>query len=378
MGSSPRARITWMATVLGLSLAIFGSLPKEVKAQSVELAPGTANAAPGVPKFRYVPLWPKPLQDKWVFGELGGTCVDAQDHVFVLSRGDLWPKEEFIATPAPAVVEFDPEGNVVNSWGKREVMPRKLHGCSFDSQGNFWIAGEGDAVVQEYTHDGSKMLLQIGVKGKFDSADGTISGAPPMNSSHTLLNKPTGVAVDPSNGDVYISDGNGNHRVVVFDREGHFLRQWGRQGSMAEVDAGVGGVFLKIVHCVNIGNDGLVYVCDRTGDRIEIFDKMGNYKKSWVVVGKWGAPPHTGPGVACSVGFSPDPAQKFAYIADCSNDEVHIMDRATGKELSNFGRPGHGGGYISSPHSLAVDSKGNIYIGGSLDDRRLQKFELVK
>jgi hypothetical protein len=297
MGSRPWARITWMATVLGLLLAIFSSLPKEVKAQSLELAPGTANADPGVPKFRYVPNWPKPLPDKWVFGQLGGTCVDAQDHVFVLSRGDLWSKEPYIATPAPAVVEFDPEGNVVNSWGKREVMPKTLHGCSFDSHGNIWIAGQSDGIVQEYTHDGSKMLLQIGVKGKFDSADGTDSGLAEssygMNSSHELLNSPTDVAVDPADDDVYVSDGYGNRRVVVFDREGHFLRQWGRQGSMAEVDAGVGGVFLKIVHCVNIGNDGLVYVCDRTGDRIEIFDKMGNYKKSWVVVGKWGAPPHT-------------------------------------------------------------------------------------
>ena len=124
----------------------------------------------------------------------------------------------------------------------------KVHGCFNDYQGNIWIAGQGDAIVQKYSHDGSKLLLQIGVKGKFDSGDGTdsLEGALPsnaMNSSHELLNSPTDVAVDPANGDVYVSDGYGNRRVVVFDRDGHYLRQWGRQGTVAEVDAGVGGVF---------------------------------------------------------------------------------------------------------------------------------------
>lgn len=334
------------------------------------------------PHFKVDPFWPQPLPDKWVFGELGGVCVDAHDHVFVLSRGNLWPKEANIATPAPPVIEFDPEGKVVNSFGDRAKMPKQLHGCFVDYQGNIWIAGRLDGIVQKYSHDG-KLLLQIGVKGKFDSADFTDSqeGETPsdaMNSSHELLNSPTDVAVDKSNGDIYIADGYGNRRVVVFDKDGHYLRQWGRQGSMAEVDAGVGGVFLKMVHCVVMGNDNLLYVCDRSGDRIEIFDRAGGYKRSIVVVGSWGARPHTGPGGTCDIAFSPDPEQKYAYIADCTNDQVHIVDRATGVTLSSFGRPGQGAGQISSPHGIATDSKGNIYLVGSLNDRRLQKFELVK
>jgi DNA-binding beta-propeller fold protein YncE len=236
--------------------------------------------------------------------------------------------------------------------------------------------------VQKYTHDGSRMLLQIGIKGKFDTSVGTISGAP-MNSSHERLNLPTQVAVDPADGDVYISDGYGNRRVVVFDREGHFLRQWGRQGTVAEVDAGVGGVFLGVVHCVVIGNDGLVYVCDRFGDRIEVFDKMGNFQRNIRVDAKiahFGLPYEgaAGAGSAGWVGFSPDPAQKFLYVGTGVFGEVRILDRATGQSISSFGRPGHQSGDISSAHSLAVDSKGNIIVAETNIGRRVQKFKPVK
>ncbi len=103
--------------------------------------------------------WPQALPDKWVFGELGGVCIDAQDHVFVLSRGDLWLKEAAaIATPAPPVIEFDPAGRVVNSWGDRAKLPKQLHGCSVDSQGNIWFAGRFDGIVQKsFVHDGKNV-----------------------------------------------------------------------------------------------------------------------------------------------------------------------------------------------------------------------------
>ena len=200
--------------VVALFLLSVGNPPK-MRAQD--------QAGSGL-KFKVDPFWPKPLPDRWVFGEIGGVCVDAQDHLFALTRGNMWPKEPAIAKQAPAVIDFDPDGNVLNSWGNRAVMANEVHGCSFDTHGNIWIAGNNDGIVQEYPHDGSKMLLQIGTKGKFDTTDGTnsIGGGLPaiaMNSSHELLNDPTDVAVDPTNDNVYISDGYGNRRVVVFNRE---------------------------------------------------------------------------------------------------------------------------------------------------------------
>jgi NHL repeat len=375
-----------MTAVFILSLGIWGSLPNEAKAQS-------GQQAVDLPKFEVDLFWPKPLPNNWVTGEIGGVCVDAQDHVFILNRGNLNPKEKMLAKGAPPVIEFDPDGNVVNTWGNRDLMPKVLHGCFIDNQGNFWTAGNHDGIVQKYTHDGSKMLLQIGTRGKFDSADGTDSRVTEMwamNSSHESMNSPTGVAVDPTNGDVYVSDGYGNRRVVVFDREGHFLRQWGRQGTLAEVDAGVGGVFLKAVHCVAIGNDGLVYVCDRLGNRVEVFDKMGNFKRNILVefskvshrISEEGnaVRGYTGgtPGAACWIAFSPDLAQKFAYVGDCTDDEVRILDRATGRALSSFSRQGLYAGQIASPHTLAADSKGNLYLGDVGDLRRVQKFRLIR
>ena len=165
MKAITQARVITATAVLSFLFGICGSGLIEVKAQS-----GKPTVA--VPQMELDPYWPKHLPSRWIFGQLGAVCADANDHIFVMSRGDLWAKEEFIATAAPPVIEFDPEGDVVNSWGDRATLPNELHGCFFDERGNFWTAGSGDGIVQEYTHDG-KLLLQVGTKGKFDSVDGT-------------------------------------------------------------------------------------------------------------------------------------------------------------------------------------------------------------
>jgi hypothetical protein len=337
---------------------------------------GTAHAqqAAEVPNFQVDPFWPKPLPDHWVTGSVGGTCVDAHDHVFTVNRGDLSAKEKKNATVAPPIIEFDQAGQMVNAWGSYEMLPARAHGCFVDYEGNFWVGGNEDAIVQKYTHDGKKLLLQIGVKGRFDTSDGTMAGAP-MNSSHTLLNLPSSIAVDPANGDVYITDGYGNRRVAVFDREGKFLRQWGQQATQAQTDAGAPGVFLKVVHCVVIGNDGLLYVCDRLGGRIEVFDKMGNFKRNILIESK--TAPLTGVGSACWLDFSPDKAQKYMYVADCGDEEIRVLDHATGQTLRVFGRPGHQAGDFENLHSLSVDSKGNIIVGETIGGHRAQMFRLV-
>ncbi len=304
--------------------------------------------------------------------------MDKQDHVFVVNRQDLEPKEKETANQAPPILEFDSDGNVVNSFGDPKVVPKQVHGCFVDYENNLWIAGSQDGIVQKYAHDGSKLLLQIGTKGVLDSSDNAATGRP-LNSSHTSFYFPSGVAVDPANGEIYVADGYGNTRIAVFDKNGKYIRQWGRQGSAAETEAGVGGVFIKVVHCVVFDKDGLVYVCDKQGDRVQVFDKMGNFKRNYMIEPR----PHypntrsTELGANSDVAFSRDPEQKFMYTADEWRDRIDIFDRVTGQQLSSFGRPGHQVGGFTHAHTMAVDSKGNIYVAETGWGRRVQKFKLM-
>lgn len=345
---------------------ILGSGGKILNAK--ELTPAT--------KFQVDRSWPKPLPDGWLTGSVGGDCVDSKDHVFIMSRtadaDNFSQVEKDVEKPAPPVIEFDPEGNVVNSWGDPKVVPSGIHDCYFDHEGNIWISGNTDGIAQKYTHDG-KLLLQIGTKGKFDTVDGTLKGAP-LNASHTLLNRPTGFAEDPANGDIYIADGYGNRRVVVFDRNGMYLRQFGRQATKEEAEAGVGGVFLQYVHSLLMSNDGLLYVADREGKRIQVFDRMGNFKKNIFLPRR--RPDLPGHGTPFSMVFSRDKAQKYLYVGDGVDEIVDTVDRETGEPVgTGFGRRGHmpGDFYL---HSIAIDSKGDIFVGEGIG-RRVQKFKAV-
>jgi len=341
------------------------------------------------PKYEVDPSWPRPLPNKWVTGAVSGVCTDAQDHVFIVNRGNLTENELDSGRQAPPVIEFDPQGNVANSWGNRETLPEGLHGCFVDYQGNVWIAGSDDTFIQKYSHDGSKVLLQIGQKGVADSSDGTIQGIA-LNSSHTGFYRPSAITVDPSNGDVYVADGEepgSNHRVAVFDRNGRFLRQWVLHRTKAEMEAGEGDEFMQVPHCVAIGNDGLVYVCDRRGDRVQVFDKMGTFQKDILV--PYEKRSQNGPrlghvprawGTVEWLGFSADRMNRFMYVVNEDNEQVDILDRSTGKVLSTFGRAGHQVGGFTFAHTLAVDSKNNVYVGEAGAEEagnRVQKFKLI-
>ena len=336
---------------------------------------GSPRAAP---TYRVDPFWPKPLPAGWITGEVAGTCIDSQDHVFTLNRGpqnNLTDKEKVTGVPSPAVIEFSPDGEVVNSWGapgspQLARMPTGLHGCFVDFQDNVWIAGNGDGVVQKYSHDGSALLLQIGTKGVCDSPT-TKCGTPDSNSSRTLLNEPANMAVDPANGEVYIADGYGNHRVVVFDKNGVYQRQWGSAGTgPGQFSPGGGGH----PHCVVLGNDNLVYACDRANDRIEVFDKKGNLKRIIPVVPGTGARP-AGIGSAWDLKFSNDATQTFMFEVDGGNEVLWTFNRAAGLILAGFGRPGHMAGDFTFLHSVAIDSKGNLFTGETIGGRRIQKFK---
>jgi len=345
---------------------------------------------------------PKP----WSTGEVAGTCVDSQDHVFIVTRGNLVNSPETLdSVPAAPVIEFDPAGNVVNAWGDRNVLPNGIHGCFIDYQDNVWIAGNGDGIVQKYPHDGSHFpLLQIGTRGVCDNPPantcGNSGGNPLANRSHTLLNQPANMYIDPNpdpvtgqRGSIYIADGYGNHRVVVFSAGGTWLRQWGGvAGVVNNPSTDSPGLFASgdggHPHCITGGNDDLLYVCDRADDRIQVFTKTGVYQGvpgkpvriipvvpgTGMTLGIGGAPGLATAGSAWDLAFSNDDAQTFMFEVDGGNEIVHIMSRVLGTILSGFGAPGLQAGQFTFLHSVVLDSKGNLYTGETINGRRVQKF----
>ena len=341
-------------SAIAIATAIFGA--------SVAQAQGKA------PHYEADLSWPKPLPNKWVLGGLGGLCVDAQDHVLILNRQDVLEGDLNGGTLAPKMIEFDPEGNVVNSWGDPNLMDSRLHSCHFDKDGNVWVAAAPSGMVQKYTHDGKKLLLTIGKKGEIDSSDGTEKGKP-LNSPAAKFFMPSSIFVDRGNGDVYVSDGEGantNRRVAVMDKDGKFLRQW----TILDMDT---------VHCLTMAKDGMLYVCNRQGSQVRLYDKMGSLKRTidlpWTPV----TPPKDGKlkqsgGAVVAIDFSPD--QRLMFIVNQNNATVDIVERESGKKIGSFGRPGSFPGEFNQAHGIAVDSKGNVYVDENRG-KRVHKFKLV-
>jgi DNA-binding beta-propeller fold protein YncE len=312
------------------------------------------------------PSWPKPLPDRWVLGGLGGVCVDAHDHVLVLNRQDAPADDLNAGQQAPAIIEFDPAGNVVNTWGSAELLDPRLHSCFFDADGNVWIASSPSGMVQKYSHDGKTLLRQIGRKGVFDSSDGTAKGEP-LNSSAPRFFMPSSLFEDPRTGELYVADGEsprGNRRIAVIGRDGQFVRQWQPEG-------------MTTVHCMIVSRDGFVYVCNREHARIQVYDRTGVFLKNievpWKPYTTSGGPPKESGGSAVSIDLSPDADQRYLFVINQNNAEVEIIDRQSGEIVSRFGRAGHLAGGFDQPHGLAVDSKGNVYVTENRG-RRVQKF----
>ena len=343
-----------------------------------------AQDAVQAPRFEVDPLWPKPLPNHWLLGSTVGVSVDARDHVFVVHRGagTLNERTEISAAtsprtaedccaPAPPILEFDPAGNLVGHWGgpgQGYEWPASNHGITADDKGNVWIGGNApkDAHVVKFTRDG-KFLAQFGHQGKSAGSNDTEN-----------FGQVAKIFVDPKANEAYVADGYGNKRVVVIDADtGKFKRYWGAYGHKPDdtdlgkydPDAPPAQQFRTPVHCAELSNDGLVYVCDRSNDRIQVFQKDGRFVKEAFIAKKT-----LGDGSVWDIAFSKDPQQRYLYLADGKNEKVYILERDTLRILTSFGDGGRQPGQFFGVHSIATDSKGNLYTTETYEGKRLQKF----
>src|SRR5438128_4356142 len=331
------------------------------------------------PRVEVDPFWPKPLPNNWLMGQAAGVATDRHDHVWVIQRPKSLTEDERGATlnpprsrccaPAPPVLEFDADGALLQSWGgpgSGYTWPENEHGIFVDGKDNVWVAGNGpkDGQILKFTRDG-KFLMKIGEPGVVgDDAD----------TRH--LNRPANMVLDATTNELYVADGYGNHRVIVFDAAtGAYKRHWGAYGKPPTDDkisydpkAALPPQFNNPVHCIRMSKDGLVYVCDRGNNRIQVFRKDGTYVTEFAVLKDTIPAATTG-----SIMLWPDAQQTYMLVSDDPNGEFHLLNRADGKYLASFGRVGHNAGEFDNLHNLAIDSKGNIY-AAEVQGKRVQKF----
>ncbi|MEE2848219.1 MAG: hypothetical protein VX956_17275 [Gemmatimonadota bacterium] len=335
-----------------------------------------------VPIFEVDPLWPKPLPNHWILGSTIGVSVDSRDHIWIIHRqttfnaanelgATLDPPTTECCLPAPNILEFDQEGNLVGSWGgpgEGYDWPQSNHGITVDAMDNVWIGGNGaeDSHILKFTRDGA-FLMQV--------------GQPRMRAGSNDREhfwRVAEVTIDEETNEAYVADGYGNRRIAVLDAStGEFIRHWGAYGNVPDdaplppysPDDPPAQQFRSPVHCAQISHDGLVYVCDRAGDRIQVFQRDGTYVTEGFV-----APETLGSGSAWDLAFSSDVEQRFLYLADGSNKKIHVLDRASLEVLTTFGDGGRQPGQFYGVHSVATDSQGNLYTTETYEGKRLQKF----
>ena len=350
-------------------------------------------ASPKVPEYALDSSWPKlPLPHQWALGLINGIYVDAKNHLWIYHSPELVPKYALGAAnnpptgkccvAAPAIIEFDEAGNVLRAWGGPEDAkvqgydwPTAGHGIYVDYKGNIWIGGSqtrpaadgspADGLYLKFSPEG-KFLLQIGGKGPSKGSLDT-----------TMLSGAAAVDVDPATNEAFIADGYGNHRVIVFDADtGKFKRQWGAYGNPPtdlDIPRYDGGPELpkqfNLVHCIRIAKDGLVYVCDRLNDRLQVFKKDGTFVTEHVY-----EPMTRGSGSVGNVSLWPDAKQTFMVLNDPGNFQTVILRRSDLSEVARFGHYGTWAGEYHRNHQMEFDLKGNIYTS---EDHRVQKLKII-
>ncbi len=347
------------------------------------LAPAASRAES--PAFKADASWPKPLPNNWILGQVGGMTTDAQDNIWVFQRprsltddekgAALTPPRSKCCVPAPSVLVFNPAGDFVKSWGgpgedRGYDWPLVEHGILVDNKGFVWLTGSGkdDAMVLKFTVDG-KFVKQLGKRG-------------PLTSSTDVsqFGQAAALELDAQANEIYVADGYGNHRVAVFDADtGAIKRIWGAYGKpptdekMTDYNPD-SPQFANPVHCVTLARNGLVYVCDRRNNRVQVFHKDGSFVRQYVFDGKT-----LGSGSSWGVAFSPlDKEQNYFAVLDGTNNEIKIARVSDGAVVGTSGRPGREVGEFHWVHTGAFDSQGNFYTGEVDTGKRIQKWVPAK
>ena len=392
-----KKRVIFAAALLSTSLGWGGV------AYAADAAKGATEQ---MPTFKFDPEWPKPLPNNWITGIIGAVYIDKDDHIWIAQRPasttafgerDALMGSGDCCTPAPPVIEFDMQGNVLHAWGeihitdpatKKEtpvgnqvsgpypegLWPPNEHAIFLDHKNNVWVGSSNPpSQLVKFTRDG-KFILRIGKEEAKSVND-------KMNLAGTA-----GMWVDAKTNEVFVADGYRNRRVVVFDADtGAYNRHWGAyvkppkdpQSGKPDPDMKKRAEQFELVHCVIGSNDGLLYVCDRSNSRVQIFKKDGTFVREVFITSNDTPPRPTGLGTAMSIAFSPDPEQKYLYYVDAPDKKMFILRRKDMKVLGTFGSGGRGAGQFLTPHTIATDSKGNLYVGGTLTDDRIERFNLT-
>jgi streptogramin lyase len=372
--------------------------------------PAAEQAKPAAaPRFVVDATWPQEMPNHWIMGAVTGVFVDSKQHVWVthlpetLTEEELYEEPWNVAPPAPAggrggapaapaaprekpaqigtcckaappVLEFDQQGKLVQGWGQGSYTdmsnwPREPHGIFVDHQENVWIGSYNRHRVMKFTRDG-KLLLTL---GEYEKTNGS--------ADTKLLGGPSGIWVDPKTNEAFISDGYRNRRIIVFEgATGKYLRHWGAYGNVPDdtekfdpktMTSGALPKSFSTPHGITGSKDGKIYVADRRGNRIQVFDQQGKFLAEKVI-----APATLSSGSAFVPVVSPDAQQTWLYVADGTNHKVWILRRSDLEIVGEFGRGGRQLGQFLRPHGMSVDNIGNLYVGEASTGRRVQKFLL--
>jgi hypothetical protein len=359
--------------------AIFLALTACMAGQAV------AQSDPMAPEFVADPSWPM-LPGDWVLGEVTSVSVDRNDNIWVLHVPQSIPEAER-ANAAPPVLRFDASGQLLASWGGpgdgTEWIGRE-HGIFVDANDFVWIGGRAgwpraaepgnsDDMIMKFTMSG-ELIMQIGMRGQSTG-----------NLDTQNVHQATDVFVDTEANEVYVADGYGNNRVIVFDSEtGDFKRMWGAFGNPPpksfEPNVPVpqpqstpeGPPDFGLPHAIKVSRDGIVYVADRINNRIQMFTRDGDFLRQVRVTNS-----SEEVSVPAGFAFSPDENQQFLYVVDSGPMQIVIFDRQTMTQVGVIGQRGDGAGEFDIVHHMAVDSAGNLYTAEIVNNRRAQKLELV-